>query len=244
MINLRILQKLNKIDLLILIDLILMALSLCLINYSNIDLVIQDYFFDFTQKSWIVDKDEMIKKFIFYQFPKILLGLTIITLAVFSFLGFKKKSPFFTKNRHRFFLIFLGLCLIPLIAGNIKKFTNVYCPNQLEYYGGGKPYVKIFDHYPSGFYQEKKGKCFPAGHAVTGFSLLILFFALAKKTHRIYGLCAGLALGFIMGIYQMAKGVHFFGDTLISMLVCFLLAALIARIYECKFLVKNGDLEN
>jgi membrane-associated PAP2 superfamily phosphatase len=218
----------RRINFLIIIDLVLIAAALCLINFTDLDVKIQNYFFNFETKSWLIDKDEPIKKFIFYKFPKFFLGCTIVFCLAATILGFKKKLP----NRHKFFLIFLGLVLIPTIGGNIKKFTNVYCPNHLEIYGETKPYVKIFDHYPENFYQEKKAKCFPGGHAVTGFSLFILFFALQKKSHKFLGLFAGFFFGWMLGIYQMLKGAHFFGDTLASMLLCFLIAAVIYKIYS------------
>jgi membrane-associated PAP2 superfamily phosphatase len=272
--NLKNLMPVRKINFLIIIDLALIAAALCLINFTDLDVKIQNYFFNFETKSWLIDKDEPIKKFIFYKFPKILLGVAIVFLLVGTVIGFrwtpqqvrgdkvgvrgdkvgvrgdKDEDLSLTchlalppchpalvagsihKHRHKFFMIFLGLVLIPAIAGNIKKFTNVYCPSHLEIYGETKPYVKIFDHYPENFYQEKKAKCFPGGHAVTGFALFILFFALQKKSHKFLGLFAGFFFGWLFGIYQMMKGAHFFGDTLVSMLVCFLIAAVITKIYS------------
>lgn len=227
---------LSKIDVWIILDLVLIALSLCWINYGDFDIKVQNYLFDFESKSWLVDKNEPVKKFIFYKLPKIIFGVGVTGCLLGAFLGFRgskqnMKPNFFTPHRHCLLLIFLGFFLIPLIAGNIKKFTNVYCPTQLEIYGGDKPYIRIFEHYPSGFHQAKKAQCFPAGHSVTGFTLMILFFALRRKSQRILGLIGAVTMGWIMGFYQMAKGAHFFGDTLVSMLVCFLLAALITRIY-------------
>lgn len=222
-------MSVRKINFLIIIDLALIAAALCLINFTDLDVKIQNYFFNFETKTWLIDKDEPFKKFIFYKFPKILLGVAIVFCLVATAIGFKKKSS----SRHKFFLIFLGLALIPAIGGNIKKFTNVYCPNHLEIYGETKPYVKIFDHYPANFTQTKRAQCFPGGHAVTGFALFILFFALQKKSHKFLGLFAGFFFGWILGIYQMMKGAHFFGDTLVSMLVCFLIAAVISKIYFC-----------
>jgi len=226
-----ILNRIRQIDFLIIVSFVLMALALCAIQYSDFDIKIQNHFFDSLNKTWLVDRNEPIKKFIFYKFPKILFGFVVTFCLVAAVLGFKKKSAFLFENRHKFLLIFLGLALIPLIAGNVKKFTNVYCPTQLEIYGGQFPYVKIFDKYPSGFKQIKRAQCFPAGHSVTGFAFFILFFALEKKSHRLFGLALALALGWIMALYQMFKGVHFFGDSLVSMLLCFLLAAVIGRIY-------------
>ncbi len=217
----------QKIDILMVFTLILIIISLFWINYSNIDLIIQNQLFDFENKNWLIDSSEPQKKFIFHKFPKILYAIFAALMLFYTILGFKRGL----KSRHQFLLIFLGLVLIPLIIGNIKKFTNIYCPAQTVIYGGDKPYITIFDNYPPDFMQQKKGKCFPAGHAITGFALFILAFALTKKSHKILALLSAFILGWIMGFYQMAKGAHFFGDTLITMLACFFMAALIKRIY-------------
>ncbi len=204
---------------------ILLLLSLVYFNYSDFDIYLQNFLF--VNNSWIIDKDEPIKKIIFYKLPKVLFGCAIVFCLVKSIIEYRKKS----KNFHIFFLTFLGFSLIPLIAGNVKKFTNIYCPNQLEIYGESKPYVHILEKYPPDFVQKNKGKCFPAGHAITGFALFILFFSLQGKA-RISGFFGALFLGWVLGFYQMAKGAHFFSDTWIAMLLCFLLAAVISRVYN------------
>ncbi len=223
----------KHINFLIAINLVLIALSLIVIQKTNLDLFLQSYLFDAENKQWLIDRDEPVKRFFLYQFPKILFGVFVVISLALVLISFKRKTSKFHKNRHVFLLIFLGLSLIPLIAGNIKTFTNVYCPTQLDIYDGDKPYVRIFDSYPDSFVQNKAGKCFPAGHCVTGFALFILFFALVGKA-RIFGLILPLILGWVLGFYQMAKGAHFFGDTLVSMLVCFLLAAVISKIYTSR----------
>ncbi len=222
----------KKIDLLIIVNIALLIVALCVFNYSDFDVQIQNYLFNFQTKTWLVDSGEPVKKFIFYIFPKILLGVAIFMVLVCALLGFYNKSPFFFENRHRFLLIFLGFTLILATVGNIKKFTNVYCPTQLEIYNGKFPHVKIFDKYDADFVQTKKAQCFPAGHPVTGFALFILFFAFKKKSHKILGLFSAFVLGWVLGLYQMAKGAHFFGHNVVSMLACFLVAALVARVYE------------
>lgn len=248
--NLKTLIKFSKIDLLIIADLALIILALCLFHYSDIDVQIQNHLFDFDKKTWLIDRDEPVKKFIFYIFPKVIFGVAIVFFLVAAVLGFKNKSEYFFQNRHKFLLIFLGLALIPLIAGNIKKFTNIYCPNQLSIYNGSYVYTKILETNhninlkasPDVFQKEpvKRGQCFPAGHPVTGFALFILFFALEKKSLRIFGFCSAMLLGWITGLYQMAKGAHFLGDTVVAMLVCFLLAAAIARIYEVQLAKRSN----
>lgn len=212
----------------------LLALALALVQFSDIDVWLQNNFFDFAQKKWLVDKDEPVAKFFFYKLPKILLGFAIVSCLLGALVS--------KTNRRKFLIIFLGLAIIPLLAGNIKKFTNIYCPTQLEIYDGSKPYVKIFHSYAKDFHAEKRGQCFPAGHAVTGFALFILFFVLERKSYRFLAFFAAIIFGWILGFYQILKGAHFFGDTLVAMLVCFLIAALIARVNEvqlAKTLPKN-----
>lgn len=206
------------------------AASLWLAQSTNLDLAIQHYLFNFQNKTWLIDRDEPIKKFLFYTFPKLLFGITIGSLIGALIYARKTNSP--NINHRKIFLTLLGLCLIPLTVGNIKKFTNIYCPNQLEIYHGKYPYVKIFDSYPKAFVQEKHGECYPAGHAVTGFALMILFFVFEKKSHQIFGLLAGISAGWILGFYQMAKGAHFFSDTSVSMFCCFFVAAIITKFFK------------
>ncbi len=212
---------------------ILIALSLWVFDASNFDIYLQNHLFDFANNSWAIDEREPIKKFIFYNFPKILFGVIVI------FCGFKALQ---NKNgqRQKFIAIAAGLLLISLISGNIKKFTNIYCPNQLEIYNGSYPYVKILHQYPENFIQEKSGKCFPAGHCITGFAFFILFFVLDKKRNRIFGLVGALSAGWILGLYQMLKGAHFFSDTFVSMLICFLLANLIGLFYQTRHQRKSN----
>ena len=225
--------KEQQIKILILINILLITILLIFFNQSDVDSTLQNLLFDFKNNRWLIDRNEPTLKLIFYTLPKLLLG-ALILLSIASLTFFKNKE-FTKKYRKQIILIFLGITITALIAGNIKKFTNIYCPNQLEIYDGNYPYVKILEPYPANFIQEKRGYCFPAGHAVTGFCLMILFFIQAKKRQRILGLSFSIILGWILGFYQMAKGAHFFSDTLISMLVCFLLATIIAKLFYLKY---------
>lgn len=234
------LKKIRKIDLLIIASAALTLLAIMVFHLLDIDVEIQNHLFDFENKTWLVDRNEPVKRLLIYKLPKVLFGLVMIASLVLAILGFKKKSSFLFHNRHKFFLLFFGLAFISLIAGNIKKFTNIYCPCQLEIYDGTKPYIKILENYPQEFRSEKRGVCFPAGHAVTGFALFILFFIFETKSRKIISLFGALIFGWILGFYQMAKGVHFFSDTFISMLLCFLLAAIIARLYELRLAKRSN----
>lgn len=231
--------KIKPINLVILLNILLILISLIIFNKTNIDLNFQKFFFDFERQKWLIDKKEPIGRFWFYHFPKILLGISITLSLLVLALSFYKKLP-----HHQLLIFFLGITLIPLTVGNIKKFTNIYCPDQLIIYDGYYPYVKILEPYPADFIQTKHGKCFPGGHAVTGFCLMILFFVFKKKSRRICGLLFGLTMGWILGFYQIVKGAHFLSDTFITMLCCFLLATIIAKFAKPRDGLSSNSLLN
>jgi len=204
----------------------LLILSLAFFEYSDFDIFLQNKFYNSQEREWAIDAKEPIKRFIFYILPKILLGIFIATILVSMILSFRGKI--LGNNKYSLIYIFTSLILVLLIAGNIKKFTNIKCPNQLNIYNGNYEYTKLFeDRLEDG----KIGKCFPAGHAVTGYSLFVLFFTIANKTKRSIIFFLVFIVGSVLGLYQMLKGAHFLSHTIISSITCFIIAALIAKLF-------------
>lgn len=118
-------------------------------------------------------------------------------------------------------ILLLSIVFVPLVVAGAKYFTNVYCPYQLNIYNGLYPFVRIIDNYPESFVQPKPGRCFPAGHATTGFAFMALYFVFDSRRGKILGLLAGILLGLAAGFYQMLRGQHFLSHTLFSMIASF-----------------------
>jgi len=117
------------------------------------------------------------------------------------------------------------MALIPLTISSLKSLTNVYCPWDLARYGGDAPYVKVYNSYPESFKQKgTKPQCFPGGHASGGFALFSLFFMAKNRRQRFLSFIPPFLFGSIMGGYQMAKGAHFLGHNITTMLLAFLMA--------------------
>ncbi len=206
----------------------LLAGVLFLFEKTEIDMAVQDWFFLGQPHQWMVNAKDPAAKIVFYTGIKVLLvafGGVVLLIGVGSF-----RFPSLRPYRRQALLIALSLAVVPSVIAFLKSTTNVYWPDQLERYGGDKPYVKVFESYPETYHQTKRGQGFPAGHASGGFALMSLYFAFETRRGKLLGLAAGLALGWVMGLYQIAKGAHFLSHTLVTMLGAWLLILVLYRV--------------
>ncbi len=209
--------------------LIILIISFIFFELTEIDIFVQDQFYNFSSRKWLIDRADPVLRFIFYTGLKgilIALGISIFITYLISFRN--KKLLIFRKP---LLIVSLSMLTVPLSISLLKEVTNVYCPSQIIRYGGKKPYIKVFERYPAEFQQQERGKCFPAGHASGGFALMALYFAFKDKKKRMLGLFLGFILGWIMGLYQMMKGVHFLSHTAISMIISWIIILFIIRSY-------------
>ena len=214
----------------ILITAVLFSVNLAVIQFTDFDLYIQDRVYNFQTGTWPLAAVHARYGWLLYSGIKGALALFALVLMGLYALSFTEKFSALKQYRRVFVCIVLSLALCPLIASEAKKVTNVYCPYQIERYGGDKPYVKPFSPYPPDFVQQKKAQGFPAGHAAGGFALLSLFFAFKKRKHRIIFGSVGLSVGIFMGTYQILRGQHYIGDTLVTVFGCLLLNLIIFRL--------------
>ncbi|MBF0455941.1 MAG: phosphatase PAP2 family protein [Magnetococcales bacterium] len=204
--------------------LLLMATTL-FFEVGDGDLLVQDLFYQFDQRAWWIDKDEPVKRLIFYSGAKKVIIFFGLSVLGGYFLSFKKSR--LVPYRRQLLLIALSLIFVPSLVAGAKNITNIHCPWALERYGADKPYIKLFEPYPDDFIQERPGKCFPAGHPTGGFAFMVLYFVLKTPRAKRLGLGFGLGLGWIMGIYQMLKGAHFLSHVLFSMMASWLVILLV-----------------
>jgi membrane-associated PAP2 superfamily phosphatase len=122
-----------------------------------------------------------------------------------------------------------SLLTVPSIIGFLKDITNTPCPCNIVNFNGTYPETKVFDSYPKGFIQTSKAKCWPAGHASMGFSLMALFFLFKKPRNQKIALGIALVLAWMTGGYKMSIGDHFLSHTLISMILGWLIILLIVK---------------
>ncbi len=196
------------------------------------DLWVQDCFYDWNSGQWLIKFDKhSALGLTFYVIPKILLG---IFAGVLLLLIIRQKWGRFTCpwSRRRLIYVLLCLALIPSLVSFLKAHTGVAYPRKIDRYGGGDiPYRTVWQSIPR-HAGEKRYKGWPAGHASGGFALFGLAYAPLSRSGRRCGLMIALAAGALMGTYQMLAGNHYLSHTIVSMLLAWLVAGLLAIVFR------------
>ena len=200
--------------------------SLMLFAMMPVDLWVQDYFYNPAAGQWLWDRAEPVSHLVLYDGIKLLIALFGLTLL--AGLVVMRNSEKLRGYRRGSCIVVASLILIPLCIGGLKATTNVACPRDLLIYGGDVPYVPIFSRYPAGQQPDAQQRCFPAGHASGGFALLSLAFLFRSARNQRKALGVAVLTGSAMGTYKMAIGDHFLSHTIITLLLAWLIVALIA----------------
>lgn len=216
----------------IVITAFLLIAVLTLFQFSNLDIFVQSFFYDFDKKSWLIDKNEPILKFFFYDGIKNL--LLLFGVAILVFLIFFRKNILVQEYKKGLIIVLLSAILVPSIIGFLKDITNTPCPCNIVYFNGTYPDKKVFDSYPKDFVQKSKVKCWPAGHSSGGFALMALFFLFKTPKNQKKALFVALIIGWSMGTYKMLLGDHFFSHTIITMLMAWLIILIIVKFIQTK----------
>ena len=220
----------KNINLQIIITSIILICVIALFQFSEIDIFIQSHFFNFETKKWLIDKNEPILKFLFYNGAKN--SLLIFAIMILFSLIFFRKNSLIKEYKKGLIIVLLAAAIIPSVVGTLKAVTNTPCPNNINYFGGEYPDIKLFDSYPKDFVQKSKIKCWPAGHASGGFALLGLFFLFKTEKNRKKTIVFALIIGWSMGLYKMLLGDHFLSHTIITMVLSWLIILLIVKLTE------------
>jgi membrane-associated PAP2 superfamily phosphatase len=211
----------------------LLAAALALFELTSADLWLQDHFYDFSTRQWFVDGTDPLPRTFFYQAPKVALiafavGLFVVIVGPARWraaLGLPSAS-----DRRALAVVLLTLASGPTLIGIGKAMTNVFCPSEITRYGGDVSYVRVFECYPPDQRPARRGRCFPAGHASGGFALLSLAGLARTRRGQLLGAGIGVAVGGIMGLYQMLKGAHYLSHTIVTAIVTWLIFLLWLRI--------------
>ena len=216
----------------IIITAFLLIAVITLFQFSNLDIFVQNFFYNFETKNWIIDKDEPILKFFFYDGIKNLLILFAVNILIF--LIFLRKKELIQEYKKGLIIVLLSAIFVPIIISSLKAISNTPCPCNIVNFNGTYPETKVFDSYPKDFIQTSKAKCWPAGHASGGFALMALFFLFKTPKNQKRALAVALVIAWSMGLYKMLLGDHFLSHTIITMIMAWLIILIIVKFTQFK----------
>jgi membrane-associated PAP2 superfamily phosphatase len=214
-----------------------------LLELTPLDRRIQDLGYDFSAGRWRVDENAPAGRLLFYDGPKVVIGLAGAALLALAAGPARWRSSWAARGWHTgrrpVLTALVAAAAVPILVGFLKSISGVYCPAELTVYGGTAPYLRPFaylwlDGVPAG------GHCWPAGHPSGAFGLLALRPLAATDRHRRLVTVVALVLGGTMGLYQMLKGAHFLSHILVTLLLAALIATIAARLMPAKTLPAAG----
>lgn len=206
---------------------LLVAVILCIIfeSITSFDRFFQKPFYQ--DGEWLISsKWHNQYKWLCYTGVKvviILIGITALFALIYTYLN--RRNPSLKIWIKPSLLVIISLALIPFIISSLKLFMGVYGPKSLLPYGGEHEHIGFLAQIFT-YGHVAGGRCFPAGHASGGFALMSLYFLPVKIKLRVPLFYTGLILGWLMGLYQMARGEHFISHTLTTMFMALLLISI------------------
>ena len=161
---------------------------------------------------WLLDCHP-VYRFLFYStIPAV---STLIVVAGIWVIFWRPKALVYKRVRLRiayFALVFvLGSGLV--VNGIFKPNWGRPRPVQTQEFGGMQTYTP-----PGLITLHSEGRSFPSGHSSVGFTFLALWFLWRRERPNwaIWGLGAGLVLGYAIGLARISVGAHYLSDVVWS----------------------------
>jgi membrane-associated PAP2 superfamily phosphatase len=109
-----------------------------------------------------------------------------------------------------------------LVVAALKSTSHSSCPWDLAEFGGVAQYASHWSLLADG----GPGRCFPAGHAATGFAFIGGYFAFRRERPALARawLACSVAVGLLLGWGQQLRGAHFMSHTIWTGLLCWCVA--------------------
>lgn len=198
---------------------VLVAVILMLLEMTSLDLIIARLAYDPVAGGFIGRHSHLLEDILHDRAKQVVIGFSVF--AILGFIG-----AFFIERlkpiRRELGCLVLTLALATGFVTPVKAVTAVQCPWSLQEFGGKEVYSELLSPRPP---TDKPGRCWPGGHAATGFSLFALFFALRDRRPRLArgALILAFTLGTVFSVSRMLQGAHFFSHNIWTAVFCWLI---------------------
>ncbi|OLS62686.1 phosphatase PAP2 family protein [Pseudomonas putida] len=215
------------------VPLLLAAATFLLFDLTRLDRMINDLFYNPVTQQYVLQHSELFEK-VTHKWPRILpdwTGEAAIIGTLLSFLwpllarrpravrllDMARIAPllrFTAQQRRDLLYVVTAFALSTTLIHYLKSHTGVYCPVETTLYGGDQPHLEWFSHF-SLVDKAGPGRCWPGGHASSGFTLLALYFVALRHRwpHARKLLLAILLIGTVYGSTRVLQGWHYMSHT-------------------------------
>lgn len=121
---------------------------------------------------------------------------------------------FTTRHRRDLLFVVVAFALCTAIIHYLKSHTGVYCPVETTFYGGAHPRLEWYQQFDL-LHKAGDGRCWPGGHASSGFTLMALYFVARRwrwaHARKLLGFI--VLLGMMYGTTRVMQGWHYMSHT-------------------------------
>lgn len=195
------------------------AAILVLLELTTLDMDLAKLFYDPMAGGFIGRHSFLLEDILHDRAKEVVIAFSL--LAVLGFIGtffITWLKPF----KRELGCLVLSLALATSFVTPMKAVTAVQCPWSLKEFGGKETYSELLSPRPA---TDKPGRCWPGGHAATGFTLFALFFVLRDRRPRLarQALVFAFTLGTVFSLGRMMQGAHFFSHNVWTAVFCWLI---------------------
>ncbi len=202
---------------------VVLFVTLTILPFKALDLSVARTIYALSDKEWF---HNMFTDIVAYRDAKWLTTIAVVA-AVYGFLHLlaagKNVEPIFR------FLVSVAVCLI--LVWLLKLTSGVACPWSLAEFSQRDAVIATpFSYLWSTL--EAQGRCWPAGHAGTGFCLFGFYFMVKDywPKARVWAgavLVSVLVYGLLCSVVRMSQGAHFLSHTLATLFLDFAVAGFV-----------------
>ncbi|PWU26389.1 PAP2 family protein [Pseudomonas sp. RW407] len=224
--------------------LLLAGLLFCIFDLTNLDILISNQFYDPATHSFVLEHDRAFEK-LTHKLPRILpdttgevsvIGMLLSFLwpllqratggrriALLESIRLAPALRWFAAHRRDFLFLVVSIAVTTGVVHYFKSHTSVWCPVETTLYGGVHEKREWFENFRL-LHEAGEGRCWPGGHASSGFTLLALYFVARRYRWRFTRplLLAVMVLGMIYGSTRVPQGWHFVSHTFWSGIIVWL----------------------
>jgi membrane-associated PAP2 superfamily phosphatase len=202
------------------LPLVAFVIAAVLLEATRIDLWLADLLYRIEGGAWSLRRDPFVRDVLHNDASRVISVLYALLLVVCA-------TSFFTERlaEYRRGLVYLVVAIAgsTLLVALLKDVTHVNCPWSVDRYGGDVAYLPTLREILA---RGPKGRCFPSGHASSGFALFAFYFfcRIHAPALRWYAFGLAMAVGLTFGIAQQLRGAHYVSHDIWAMAICWFVA--------------------